>query len=342
LALTTAALLLLFCLWQLLARRPMLDWRRWPNLARQADLLGALLLCSGLGAVILTFASAEPETEAVSTSAPILLPIAAVAFIAFALRQRFARYPLLPHGAFAQRPAWGALVVSFLIGAGLIAALVDIPFFARLTIYRDSQVDAAMVLVRFLIALPVGALIGGMLLRFIRPTWLTAVGMAVSTAAFVHMATWGENALRNESELVALVGGGIGFGLAIAPVNAALLNHTDDDVHGVASGMLIVSRMVGMLVGISALTTVGLRAFYKASAAIPPIDELCGAPVACPAYRDAIRDAGIAQLHAVFVGAAVCAGLAAISALILLRPVKRRDSGGTPAESSRTTGGTTD
>jgi len=341
LALTTAVLLLLFCLRQLFARRPMLDWRRWPNLAHQADLLGALLLCTGLGAVILTFASAEPETAAISTSAPILLPIAAVAFIAFALRQRFARYPLIPHGAFARRPAWGALVVSFLIGAGLIAALVDIPFFARLTIYRDSQVDAAMVLVRFLIALPVGALIGGLLLRFIRPTWLTAVGMAVSTAAFVHMATWSPNALRHESELVALISGGLGFGLAIAPVNAALLNHTDDDVHGVASGMLIVSRMVGMLVGISALTTVGLRAFYKASAAIPPIQELCGAPVACPAYRDAIRDAGIAQLHAVFVGAAVCAALAAMSALILLRPVKRRDSGGTPAESSRTTGGTT-
>lgn len=342
LAFATAGLLLLFCLRQLFARRPMLDWRRWPNLAHQADLFGALLLCAGLGAVILTFASAEPETAAISTSAPILLPIAAAAFIAFALRQRFARHPLLPRGAFAQRPAWGALIVSFLIGASLIAALVDIPFFARLTIYRDSQVDAAMVLVRFLIALPVGALIGGLLLRFIRPTWLTAVGMAISTAAFIHMATWSQTALRHENELIALVAGGLGFGLAIAPVNAALLNHTAGGVHGVASGMLIVSRMVGMLVGISVLTTVGLRAFYKASAAIPPIDQLCGAPVACSAYQDAVRAAGIAQLHAVFVGAAVCAALAAVLALFLLRPVSRRDLGGTPAVSSHTTGGTTD
>ncbi len=324
LAFATAGLLLLFCLRQVFARHPMLDWRRWPTLAHQADLLGALLLCLGLGAVILTFASAEPETAAISTSAPILLPVAGAAFIAFAVRQRFARHPLIPRGAFAARPAWGALVVSFLIGASLIAALVDIPFFARLTIHRDSQVDAAMVLVRFLIALPVGALIGGMLLRFIRPTWLTAVGMTISTAAFVHMATWEQNALRHESELIALVGGGLGFGLAIAPVNAALLNHTEAEVHGVASGMLIVSRMVGMLVGISALTTIGLRAFYKASAAIPPIHELCGAPVACSAYREAIRDAGITQLHAVFVGAAACAAMAAVLALILLRPVRGR------------------
>ena len=85
------------------------------------------------------------------------------------------------------------------------------------------------------------------------------------------MATWGEDALRHEGELIALVAGGLGFGLAIAPVNAALLNHTDDDVHGVASGMLIVARMVGMLVGISALTTVGLRAFYRRCRTIPPI-----------------------------------------------------------------------
>ncbi|HUP99334.1 MAG TPA: MFS transporter [Aeromicrobium sp.] len=322
LALATAGLLALFCLRQLLARHPLLDWRSWPTLAHQADLLGAVLLSVGLGAVIVTFASAEPESAAISRAAPVLLPIAGAALLLFWIRQRMARNPLLPHGAFARRPAWGALVVSFLIGASLIAALVDIPFFARLTIYRDSQVDAAMVLVRFLIALPVGALIGGALLRFLRPAFLTAVGMLMSAAAFVHMSTWSQEALRHDVELGALVAAGLGFGLAIAPVNAALLNHTDDDVHGVASGMLIVARMVGMLLGISALTTVGLRAFYRASAAIRPIEELCGAPIACSAYRDAIRDAGIAQLHAVFVGAAVCAAAAGLLAIILLRPVR--------------------
>ena len=42
-------------------------------------------------------------------------------------------------------------------GAALIAALIDIPIFARTTIYPDSQLMAALVLVRFLVALPVGA-----------------------------------------------------------------------------------------------------------------------------------------------------------------------------------------
>lgn len=319
LALATAGVFALFLLRQLTARHPMLQWRKWPALTRQADLLGATFLATALGAIIVTFASAEPETAALSEWAAYLLPVAALALIAFVWRQRVARTPLIPRGALAARPAWGALVVSFFIGAALIAALVDIPFFARLTIYRDSQVDAAFVLVRFLIALPVGAIIGGFLLRWIKAPWLTAVGMTLSAAAFVRMAMWPDDALLHPVETVALVVCGLGFGLAIAPVNAALLDHTEGDVHGVASGLLIVARMVGMLLGISALTTIGLRAFYRASQAIPPVAELCGEPVACAAYREAVRQAGMTQLHAVFVGAAVCAAIAALLALILLR-----------------------
>lgn len=319
LALTTMGVAALFILRQLTARRPMVEWRRWPALTRNADLLGSALLAVALGAVIVSFASAEPETAALSRWAAYLLPVAGVALVLFIWRQRVARAPLIPRGALAARPAWGALVVSFFIGASLIAALVDIPFFARLTIYRDSQVDAAFVLVRFLIALPVGAVIGGMLLRWIRAPFLTGFGMALSAAAFVRMAMWPDDALLHPMETVALVACGLGFGLAIAPVNAALLDHTEGEVHGVVSGLLIVARMVGMLLGISALTTVGLRAFYRASQSIAPITELCGAPMACAAYREAVRQAGMAQLHAVFVGAAICATLAGLLALVLLR-----------------------
>ena len=63
-----------------------------------------------------------------------------------------------------RRPGARSLV-SFFVGAALIAALIDIPIFARTTIYRDSQLMAALVLVRFLVALPVGAIVGGYLIR---------------------------------------------------------------------------------------------------------------------------------------------------------------------------------
>lgn len=332
-ALVTYALAALLLLRQATARRPLVQWRTWGEVARSTDLLGAGLLTLALAAVIVTFASAEPESGAISPAAPWLLPVAAVAAAGFAYRQRTAATPLVPRGALAARPAWGALVVSFVIGASLIAALVDIPFFARLTVYRDSQLDAALVLVRFLVALPVGAVLGGWLLRRVPAAWITAAAMLMSALAFLHMATWDAQSLASGWETLSLVAAGLGFGLAIAPVNAVLLEHTGDAVHGVASALLIVARMVGMLIGISALTTVGLRAFYAASEKIPPASEVCsGAVQLCRAYRDEVRDAGIAQLHAVFVGAAVCAAVAAILALWLLREAhnrRARNTGGT-------------
>ncbi|MGA8986438.1 MFS transporter [Aeromicrobium sp.] len=320
LALTTGMLLVLFLIRQATARHPLLGWRQWPALARETDLWGALLLTTGLGAVIVTFASAQPEKGAVSDQAPWLVPIALVAFAGFTIRQRRAARPLIPRGALSARPAWGALVVSFFVGAALIAALVDIPFFARLTVYRDSQLDAALVLVQFLVALPVGALLGGWLLRKVSASSLTCVAMLMSAVAFWHMSTWDAQSLDHQIETLSLVLGGLGFGLAIAPVNAALLAHTADVVHGVSSALLIVARMVGMLLGISALTTIGLRAFYAASDRIPPAANLCnGEATLCQAYKDAVRDAGITQLHAVFIGAAVCAAIAAVLAAALLR-----------------------
>lgn len=324
-ALVTYALAALLLLRQATARRPLVQWRTWGEVARSTDLVGAGLLTLALAAVIVTFASAEPESGAISPAAPWLLPVAAVAAAGFAYRQRTAATPLVPRGALAARPAWGALVVSFVIGASLIAALVDIPFFARLTVYRDSQLDAALVLVRFLVALPVGAVLGGWLLRRVPAAWITAAAMLMSALAFLHMATWDAQSLASGWETLSLVAAGLGFGLAIAPVNAVLLEHTADAVHGVASALLIVARMVGMLIGISALTTVGLRAFYAASEKIPPASEVCsGAVQLCQAYRDEVRDAGIAQLHAVFVGAAVCAAVAAVLALWLLREAPNR------------------
>ena len=325
-ALALFGLLALFALRQATARRPLLHWRGWGEVARETDLLGAAFLTVALGAVIVTFASAEPETAAISADAVFLLPLAAVALVGFGWRQRTAREPLIPRGALGSRVAWGSLVVSFFVGAALIAALVDIPFFARLTVYRDSQLDAALVLVRFLVALPVGAVLGGYLLRRVPAGWLTAGAMVLSAASFAHMATWDATSLASGWETISLVVAGLGFGLAIAPVNAALLEHTADAVHGVASALLIVARMVGMLLGISALTTIGLRAFYAASEDIPPAAQLCdGQAALCQAYRDAVREAGITQLHAVFVGAAVCALIAAILALALLRTPRRSD-----------------
>jgi MFS family permease len=325
LALGLYALLALFVLRQATARRPLLQWRSWPATARLTDLPGALLLALALAGIILTFAAADPEVHVLSPAGPYLLAVSAVALAAFVWRQLSARHPLVPRGALAARPAWGSIAVSFAVGAALIAALVDIPFFARLTAYPDSQLDAALVLVRFLAALPVGALIGGWLTRWVDAAWLAGAAMLLAAVGFFWMSTWGRDALESGWATAPLVLAGLGFGGTIAPVNAALLARTHADVHGVASALLVVARMVGMLVGISALTTIGLRRFYAVAADIPPIEQLCeGSRQRCAAYDDALLGAGLAQLEAIFLGAGICALVAAVLAAVTLRGARTR------------------
>jgi hypothetical protein len=265
-----------------------------------------------------------------------LLAGAAVAAIAFWARNSRTANPLVPRGAFASTPAWGALVVSFFVGAALIAALVDIPIFARVTVYPDSQLMAALVLVRLLLALPVGALIGGYLMKSVPAGVVTALGMVLAATGFAWMSQWGLESLDQLVSTLPLVITGLGFGLALAPVNAALLAATEDAMHGLTSAMLVVARMVGMLVGISALTTIGLRRYYSVQAELPAPGDVCGSQTQCAEYTTMLKEAGLAQLQTVFVGAAVCALVAAAMALVAFRTAQTR--GFTHKESLRPAG----
>lgn len=308
------------------AARPLVHLRRWRSISHEVDLAAAALMTVTLGTVVLAFATAEPEREVLSPAAPWLLLLSAVAAAGFVWRNRRSHHPLVPPGALQQVPAWGALLVSFFVGAALIAAIVDIPFFARLTVHTDSQVAAALVLVRFLVALPVGAIAGGWLTARMPAGVVAAIGMGLACVSFVWMASWGLTSLEELSANVPLVLAGLGFGVALAPVNAALLAATPSAVHGLVSALLVVTRMVGMLVGISVLTTVGLRRYYAEQSDIPAPFEVCGEGVTrCAEHTELLQLAGIAQLQTVFIGAAISAALAAVLSLALLSSARTRE-----------------
>jgi MFS family permease len=320
-ALGALTLLLLRCL---TAARPLVDLRSWATAIIEADLIGATLLAIALGGIILAFATADPQIQVFSTNGWWYLAVAATASVAFALHVRRSPAPLVPRGALTSTPAWGSLVVSFFIGASLIAALIDIPLFARSTIFPDSQLGAALVLVRFLVALPVGAILGGYLSRALPAGVVTALGMTLAALGFLFMARWEVDALKHATTTIPLVIGGLGFGLALAPVNAAVLASTSDAVHGLASALVVVARMVGMLVGISALTTIGLRRYYAEQADLPSVRDVCEGKSRCDAFSDLLRQAGVAQENTVFLGAAVCAVVAGVLALLVFRTANTR------------------
>ena len=320
-AMVSGLLLLVRCC---TAAHPLVDLRGWGRTLRAADLTGALLLGLALAGVILAFATADPKVEVFSEQGLWYLLGSLAAAVAFGLHLRRSRAPLVPPGAMRRTPAWGSLAVSFFVGAALVAALIDIPLFARTTVHGDSQLMAALVLVRFLIALPVGAVLGGYLSRTLPAGVVTALGMALAAVAFVMMSRWGLTTLDDASSNLPLLLGGFGFGRALAPVNAAVLASTDHDVHGLASALVVVARMVGMLVGISALTTIGLRRYYAEQADLADVRDVCDGRSRCAEFTELLKVAGIAQEQTVFLGAAVCAVVAGVLALLLFRSARTR------------------
>ncbi|MDX6237441.1 MAG: hypothetical protein QOG10_2256 [Kribbellaceae bacterium] len=288
------------------------------SLTKQVDVRGALLLALALAGVVLAFATADPEREVMAPAGPWLLVAAAVFAVGFALWQRRTPNAIVPPGLLGSKAAWGSLLVSFLVGAALIAALVDVPVFARTT-QGGGQLGAALVLLRFLIALPVGAVVGGWLTRRYGLGLIAGAGLALAGTMFVLMAMWDRHALDHVPATVALLLCGFGFGLALSPVNTAMLGATRPDSHGLVSALVVVARMVGMLVGVSALTAIGLRRYYTLVDDIPSPNELCPtAPATCRPFIDALRGAAISQVHTIFAGAAVCAFAAAVLVVLLL------------------------
>ena len=280
-------------------------------LLRRVDLLGALCIAVVLGCLVLTFASADPEREVMGPWGWALVPLGLVAVAAYVWRHRTARDPLVSRGLMVTRGNTGssslvpALLVSLLVGVALVAIVVDVPFLARLTV-TGSQTTAALLLVRFLVALPVGAFVGGWLLNRRGPAVVAASGLLLAGIGLALMSGWGHGSLQAWSTTPVLGLAGLGLGLAIAPVNAAALAEAPADAHGVVSSLVVLARMTGMVVGLALLTAVGLRRYYAAVAALPDQGNTA-----------ALAAAGVVQVQTVFLGGAAAAFLAAVVALAL-------------------------
>ncbi|MFL6153246.1 MAG: MFS transporter, partial [Ornithinibacter sp.] len=275
----------------------------WP-LLRRADLLGALLLGGALGCVVLTFAASEPATEVVGPLGLALLPVSVLLAALYAVHHRRAASPLVPRGLVRGSLVW-ALVVSLLVGVALVAVVVDVPLLAHI-VEGASQTEAALVLVRFLLAVPVGALAGGWALRRLGNGVVAAGGLFLTTVGLAVMSTWGRGSLNEVSATLVLALAGLGIGLALAPVNDAALAEATSDTSGTASALVVVARMVGMVVGIALLTAIGLHQYYGLVATLPD-----------PTDTEALKGAAVVQVAWVFRGAAVAAGLGALAALAL-------------------------
>jgi hypothetical protein len=143
------------------------------------------------------------------------------------------------------------------------------------------------------------------------------LGTAMSTAAYAWMgATWTADTSYPVFALqLALLGGG--FGMTVAPTTSAVVDAAPADQRGAAASIVMVVRLLGLSVGLSALTAWGLARFddLRSTIDLPPITD--------PGFEDAVivaQESLTAQAIAeTFTAAAVVIGAGLLAALAMRR-----------------------
>jgi MFS family permease len=303
------------------------------------DVVGGLLLAIALGLLVTGLYNPEPD----QASLPAWGPPAAVAGLvmvgAFVVWESRARTRLLDLTGVRRGPLLAALAVSLLSGAALMVTLVDVQLIAQTMLGKDSA-GGALMLSRFLVALSAAALAGGLMARRIGERWTVTCGLAVAAVGYLLVAGWPVDVLsarygplpRMDVDLIVA---GLGLGLVIAPLSSVVLRVVPAGRHGVASAALVVTRMMGMLLGVAALSAWGFHRFQSLTANLDtPLPF--GVPRAeyarrLAAYRAALDHALHVEYREIFL---LTAGLCTVGALLglALGPRSTPASDGAPAE----------
>jgi MFS family permease len=244
----------------------------------RVDVVGGVLLALALGLAVWALYNPAPDGKQILPSyGPPLLIGAFVAAIAFAVWERFARTRLIEPRGIRFGPFLSSLATSMCAGAALMVTLVNVELFGQGVLGRD-QTGAALLLLHFLAALPVGALAGGWLAARLGDRTVTVAGMLIAAFAYWLVSHWGVDVLSTRHELgplslpvfdTDLALAGFGLGLVIGPLTSTALRVVPAAQHGIASSLVVVARMTGMLIGVAALTAWGLYRFNQILADLP-------------------------------------------------------------------------
>ena len=206
-----------------------------------------------------------------------------------------------------------------MVGAALVIAMVDVPLFVNAVEIdlERSAVVAGWILSALTASMALLSYIGG---RVTERTWYgppILLGLVAATLAYTLMGlTWGGDTPYPVLALqLALLGGGIG--LTIAPTTSAVVDHAEPELAGAAAAVVMVVRMIGLSVGLSALTAWGLARFnaLRSDIDLPPITD--------PGFQAALNEATerlTAQSIAdTFLASALALGVGLALCLALLR-----------------------
>jgi MFS family permease len=163
--------------------------------------------------------------------------------------------PFLDPRLFADGVFSSAALISLLTGYGMATAIVGSAVFVDRVFYGGPE-EQRVVLGALAGAMAIGALLSGFLARRISLRGLTLIGLAIAAGGLGWMSSWSPAASTGEFAASAAAFG-VGFGLTVTPRSTAAVESAGRAAFGAASATVTVARMIGMAVGMAALTAYG-------------------------------------------------------------------------------------
>jgi MFS family permease len=248
--------------------------------------------------------------------------------------ERTSTPPLVDLGLFKRLNFTPAVLINFLVGTILIVVMINVPLLINVVILdlEQAALSSGLLLSTMTASMAIMAYAGGRLTQRWGYRAVSAIGLAACAMALFLMGTSWTSASEETQMAWQMAILGVGFGLVIAPIAAAVINSAPDDQRGIASSLVIVFRLIGMSVGLASLTAWGLERFsqLRRDISLPAITD----PGFQEAAVEALTETTIVVLTETFL---ICAGIAFLALLIAL--LLRQEQGETSRGERRTAAG---
>ncbi|HEY5520970.1 MAG TPA: MFS transporter [Candidatus Limnocylindrales bacterium] len=300
--------------------------RNWPRPTGggSLDIVGATLFTSGvsLGLIAISTVGGDDQTL------PLVLGAVGLGALIAALAWfRRRPDPFFDLNHFRDRTFSGAVLMSLLTGYAFATAIIGAAVFVDRVRYAGPS-EQQLALGALAAATALGALASGYIVRPMGVMLPSVCGLVAQVAGLLVVAT-----ARPETDLAVLCAGlaliGAGFGVTVTARTSGALETLGRRAFGVASATLTVGRMLGMAIGVSALTVLGSNRIESLSvvltdqaardAVLPP--ALQGRPLQDYLVVDALERWAAGQaadiLGTVFVVAAIVTAIAILPTLAM-------------------------
>jgi EmrB/QacA subfamily drug resistance transporter len=230
-----------------------------PRSKGRVDYIGGFLLAAGVGffSLGLSQQSRNPNYLIYLIS---FLAISFIFFALFGIRITRTANPLFNISLFKNLTFSAANLTNVLVGGALIIAMVNIPLMSD-TIMGKTAMEGGLRLLRFTIMLSIGAVAGGFLCKRFGYRLPTIIGLILSALCFFFLSQWSLT-ITDPRMTIDLAIGGFGFGLVIAPLTTGVINSVREDQKGIASSLIVTTRLIGMIIGLSAIVSWGMDWFH--------------------------------------------------------------------------------